>query len=106
MHGANRRAHQRVDQAHSAAAVTGQVAGGVDVEREPRDRLGPYGGLLCHGVSHPCCAVRDGDSVGGIDVACIGNVCDEVTPLSQGLEVAAGAVAVLTHLQEQKQVFQ
>ena len=29
------------------------------------------------------------DCVGGIDVACIGNVCDEVTPLGQRLKAAA-----------------
>ena len=31
-----------------------------------------------------------GDCVGGIDVACVGNVCDKVTMLSQRLEASTG----------------
>ena len=40
-------------------------------------------GLLTGGGTH-C------DSVGGVHIACVGNVCDEVTTLSQRLEAATG----------------
>ena len=38
------------------------------------------------------------DGVGGIHVACIGNVCYEVTPLSQRLKAATRCVAILANL--------
>lgn len=44
-------------------------------------------------------AYRDG--IAGADVASIGNVCDEVTPLSQRLEGSTCPVAVLTNLRPQ-----
>lgn len=43
-------AYHRVDETHSAAAVTGQVAGAVDVKGESEHCLGANGGLLSHGV--------------------------------------------------------
>lgn len=42
------------------------------------------------------------DRVGSVYIASIGNVCNEVAPLSQCLEVAACAIAILTHLQHDK----
>lgn len=39
------------------------------------------------------------DSVASADIACIGNVGDEVTPLSQRFKCTTCSVAVLAHLQ-------
>ena len=38
------------------------------------------------------------DRIGSIDVANIGNVCDEVTLLSQRLKAATGRIPILAHL--------
>ena len=38
------------------------------------------------------------DRIGGVNVASIGNVCDEVTLLSQRLEAATGCIPILAHL--------
>ena len=40
------------------------------------------------------------DGVCGIDIASVGYVCDKIPMLSQGLEVPACAVPILTHLQQ------
>lgn len=38
------------------------------------------------------------DRVGSVDVASIGNICDEVTLLSQRLKAATGCIPILAHL--------
>ena len=40
------------------------------------------------------------NGVGSVDIAYIGNVCDEVTPLSQGLKAATCCITVLAHLHQ------
>jgi len=45
------------------------------------------------------------DCIGSIDVASIGNVCDEVTLLCQRLKAATGCIPVLAHLSPKHQFF-
>ena len=52
---------------------------------------------MSHVITH-----RDG--VAGADIAYIGNISDEVTPLSQRFKRTTCPIAILTHLQPQRQL--
>ena len=45
------------------------------------------------------------DRIGSVDIASIGNVCDEVTLLSQRLKAATGGIPILAHLSPHHQLF-
>lgn len=45
------------------------------------------------------------DRIGSIDIASIGNVCDEITLLCQSLKAATGCIPILAHLSPQHQLF-
>ncbi len=50
-----------------------------------------------------CGAYRD--RIRSIDVASVGNVCDEVTLLCQRFKAATGCIPILAHLSPQHQLF-
>ena len=84
--------------------TTSHVADGTNTrlcQAQKRTSAGRTGHNMCTAHARKR-AYRDG--VGGADIASVGNVCDEVTPLSQRLKGTTCSIAILTHLQPHNNV--